>query len=171
MILSVAIARPGVADRIISYNTVYPNVEEVMPRILIADDNAPNADLLEAHLDGTGYETKVVFNGEDTLVTAQSWKPALILLDIMMPKLSGFEVCRRLRADPATREIAVLMVTALDQATDVETAVEAGTDDFITKPINKTELLLRVKALLESRSQVNDLERSLAYIGRVQQGL
>jgi len=63
------------------------------------------------------------------------------------------------------------MVTALDQATDVETAVEVGTDDFITKPINKTELLLRVKALLESRSQPNELERTIAYIGRVQQGL
>ena len=141
-----------------------------MHRILIADDNAPNADLLEAHLDGTGYETKVVSNGEDTLATARSWRPAIILLDVMMPKLSGFEVCRRLRADPSTREIAVLMVTALDQATDVETAVEAGTDDFLTKPINKSELLLRIKALLESRSQPNELERTLAYIGRVQQG-
>lgn len=142
-----------------------------MPRILIADDNAPNADLFEAHLDGTGYETKVVFNGEDALAIARSWKPAVVLLDVMMPKLSGFEVCRRLRADPATRDIAVLMVTALDQVTDVETAVEAGTDDFITKPINKTELLLRVKALLESRTQSNDLDRAVAYIGRVQQGL
>jgi CheY-like chemotaxis protein len=146
-------------------------IEEAMPRILIADDNAPNADLFEAHLDGTGCETKVVFNGEDTLAAARSWKPAIILLDVMMPKLSGFEVCRRLRADPATRDIAVLMVTALDQVTDVETAVEAGTDDFITKPINKTELLLRVKALLESRAQSNDLDRAIAYIGRVQQGL
>lgn len=142
-----------------------------MPRILIADDNAPNADLLEAHLDGTGYETKVVFNGEDTLAASRSWKPDLILLDVMMPKMSGFEVCRRLRADAATRDIAVLMVTALDQSTDVETAVEAGTDDFLTKPINKTELLMRIRAILESRSKPNDLERALAYIGRVQQGL
>ena len=142
-----------------------------MPRILIADDDAPNADLLEAHLDGSGYDTKSASNGEDTLAIARSWKPDLILLDVMMPKLSGFEVCRRLRADPATREIAVLMVTALDQSTDVETAVESGTDDFITKPINKTELLLRVRALLESRAKPNDLERALAYIGRVQQGL
>lgn len=142
-----------------------------MPRILIADDNAPNADLFEAHLEGSGHETKIVFNGEDALHTAQSWKPAIILLDVMMPKLSGFEVCRRLRADAATRDIAVLMVTALDQATDVETAVEAGTDDFLTKPINKTELLMRVRALLESRAQTTDVERTLAYIGRVQQGL
>jgi DNA-binding response OmpR family regulator len=142
-----------------------------MPRILIADDDAQNADLLEAYLDGTGFETKIVANGEDTLSAARSWKPDLILLDIMMPRLSGFEVCRRLRADPATREIAVLMVTALDQSTDVETAVEAGTDDFITKPINKTELQLRVRAMLESRAKPDDVERALAYLGRVQQGL
>jgi len=142
-----------------------------MPRILIADDNAPNAELLEAHLDGTGFDTKVVFNGEDTLTAARAWNPDLILLDVMMPKLSGFEVCRRLRADAATRDVAILMVTALDQATDVETAVEAGTDDFMTKPINKTELLLRVRSMLESRATTGDLERTLAYIGRVQQGL
>ena len=142
-----------------------------MPRILIADDNAPNADLLEAHLDGSGYDTKIVFNGEDTLAAAKAWNPDLILLDVMMPKMSGFEVCRRLRADPATRGVSVLMVTALDQANDVETAVETGTDDFLTKPINKTELLLRVRAMLESRAKSDDLERELAYIGRVQAGL
>jgi len=144
--------------------------ENTMPRILIADDNVPNADLLEAHLDGTGYETKVVFNGEATLEAAQSWKPTLILLDVMMPKMSGFEVCRRLRADPATRDIAVIMVTALDQANDVETAVETGTDDFLTKPINKTELLLRIRAMLESRDKPSELERALTYIARVQAG-
>jgi two-component system, OmpR family, alkaline phosphatase synthesis response regulator PhoP len=142
-----------------------------MPRILIADDNLQNADLLEAHLDGSGYETKIVVNGEDTLTAAHEWKPDLILLDVMMPKLSGFEVCRQLRANPATHDIAVLMVTALDQSTDVETAVESGTDDFITKPINKTELLLRVQAMLESCPKPDKLERTLAYLGRVQQGL
>jgi two-component system alkaline phosphatase synthesis response regulator PhoP len=142
-----------------------------MPRILIADDDAQNADLLEAYLDGAGYETKVAANGEDTLAAARAWKPDLILLDVMMPKLSGFEVCRRLRADPATRDVAVLMVTALDQATDVETAIESGTDDFVTKPINKTELQLRVRAMLESRAKTGDVERTLAYLGRVQQGL
>jgi DNA-binding response OmpR family regulator len=142
-----------------------------MPRILIADDDTPNADLLEAHLDGSGFETKIAANGEDTLAAAREWKPDLILLDIMMPKLSGFEVCRRLRSDPKTRDIGILMVTALDQSTDVETAVESGTDDFLTKPINKTELLLRVRALLESRAESDPLDRALAYIGRVQQGL
>ena len=142
-----------------------------MPRILIADDNPSNADLLDAHLDGQGYDTKLVFNGEDAIAAAREWKPDLILLDVMMPKLSGFEVCRRLRADAGTKGVSVLMVTALDQATDVETAVDAGTDDFITKPINKTELLLRVRAMLDSRREATDADRALAYIGRVQQGL
>jgi DNA-binding response OmpR family regulator len=142
-----------------------------MPRILIADDNQANAELLEAHLDGTGFETKIVGNGEDTLSTARAWQPDLILLDVMMPRLSGFEVCQRLRADPATRGVGVLMITALDQPTDVEKAVGAGTDDFTTKPINKTELLLRVRAMLECRSQSTELDRALAYMGRVQAGL
>jgi DNA-binding response OmpR family regulator len=142
-----------------------------MPRILIADDNQQNAELLEAHLDGGGFDTKIVTNGEDTLAAARDWTPDLILLDVMMPKLSGFEVCQRLRANPATKDVAVLMVTALDQPTDVERAVDVGTDDFITKPINKTELLLRVRAMLDSRSKPNDLERTLDYIGRVQQGI
>ena len=142
-----------------------------MPRILIADDNPSNADLLDAHLDGSGFDTKLVYNGEEALAAAREWKPDLILLDVMMPKLSGFEVCRRLRADPATSGVSVLMVTALDQATDVETAVDAGTDNFITKPINKTELLLRVRAMLDSRNEATDADRALAYIGRVQQGL
>jgi DNA-binding response OmpR family regulator len=142
-----------------------------MPRILIADDNPSNADLLDAHLDGQGYDTKLVYNGEDAIAAAREWKPDLILLDVMMPKLSGFEVCRRLRADPGTRGVSILMVTALDQATDVETAVDTGTDDFITKPINKTELLLRVRAMLDSRNEPTDVDRALAYIGRVQQGL
>jgi two-component system alkaline phosphatase synthesis response regulator PhoP len=142
-----------------------------MPRILIADDNQANAELLEAHLDGTGYDTRIAANGEETLAAAREWKPDVVLLDVMMPRLSGFEVCQRLRADPATRSVGVLMVTALDQPTDVEKAVDAGTDDFLTKPINKTELLLRVRAMLESRSEASEADRALAYVRRVQQGL
>jgi DNA-binding response OmpR family regulator len=142
-----------------------------MSRILIADDNKLNADLLEAHLDGTGYETKIAGNGDETLALARDWKPDLVLLDVMMPKLSGFEICKVLRSDAATKSIGVLMVTALDQTTDIERAVEVGTDDFITKPINKTELLMRVRALLEARKEENEIERGLAYFGKVQQGL
>ena len=141
-----------------------------MTRILIADDNPQNAELLEAHLDGTGYETRLAANGEETIAAAKEWQPDVLLLDVMMPKMSGFEVCKRLRADPATRGIAVLIVSALDEVTDIERAVEAGTEDFLTKPINKTELLLRVRASLDARRQPDDVERGLAYFRRVLQG-
>ncbi len=142
-----------------------------MPRILIADDNQPNAELLEAHLDGSGFDTKIAMNGEETLKIAAEWLPDLVLLDVMMPKLSGFEVCKRLRADERTKDIGVLMVTALDQQTDVERAVDVGTDDFITKPINKTELIHRVKALLAARQEADPIDRGLAYFRNVQQGI
>ncbi len=142
-----------------------------MPRVLIADDNVQNAELLEAYLDGTGWDTKLATDGADTLAVAKEWQPDVILLDVMMPKLSGFEVCKRLRADPATRGIGVLMVTALDQQNDIERAIDAGTDDFLTKPIPKSELLLRTRALLESRSEPTELDRGLGYFRRaIQQG-
>jgi two-component system, OmpR family, alkaline phosphatase synthesis response regulator PhoP len=140
------------------------------PRVLIVDDNPQNADLMEAYLSASGYELRTASDGEQTLHEIAAWQPDIVLLDIMMPKMSGFEVCKRLRADPATRDIAVLMVTALDQPSDIERAVEAGTDDFLSKPINKSELLLRVRALLRARLYQRDLERALAYIEAVERG-
>jgi CheY-like chemotaxis protein len=140
------------------------------PRILIADDNPQGVELLEAYLGDQDYETRTAADGEETLRRVRDWHPDLVLLDIMMPKISGFEVCKRLRADPATRDIAVLMITALDQPSDVERAVEAGTDDFLTKPINKAEMLLRVRSLLRSRLTKRDLDRALAYIEAVESG-
>ena len=140
------------------------------PRVLIADDNPQGVELLEAYLSGTGYEMQVACDGEETLRKVHDWHPDLILLDIMMPKISGFEVCKRLKADPKTASIVVLMVTALDQHSDIDRAVEAGTDDFMTKPINKAELLVRVKAALKSRQQARPLDQTLAYIEGVQTG-
>ena len=113
-------------------------------RILIADDNEPNVELLEAYLAGLDVETAVAVDGQDTLTKIASFKPHLILLDIMMPKLSGFEVCKKLKSDPATSSIMILMVTALNELGDIERAVQAGTDDFLSKPVNKAELLKRV---------------------------
>jgi DNA-binding response OmpR family regulator len=139
-------------------------------RILIADDNPQGAELLEAYLGDGPYELRTAADGDQTLKEVAAWKPDLILLDIMMPRISGFEVCKRLRADVATRDIAVLMITALDQPSDIERAVEAGTDEFLSKPINKNELLLRVRALLRSRQYKRELDRALAYIEAVEQG-
>jgi two-component system, OmpR family, alkaline phosphatase synthesis response regulator PhoP len=140
------------------------------PRILIADDDPRNVALLEAYLEDSGYDLCTAADGEQTLRQVADWHPDLILLDVMMPRISGFEVCKRLRANPATRDLSVMMVTNLDQSSDVERAVEAGTDDFLSKPINKSELLHRVRALLSSRQHKRELDRALAYIDAVEQG-
>jgi PleD family two-component response regulator len=139
-------------------------------RILIADDNPQGVELLEAYLGETDYEIHTAADGEETLKQVAAWHPDVILLDIMMPKISGFEVCKRLRADPATRDIAVLMITALDQPSDVDRALDAGAEDFLRKPINKSELLLRVRSALRSRQYKQDLDRALAYIEAVERG-
>jgi DNA-binding response OmpR family regulator len=146
-------------------------VSSARPRVLITDDDPQSAELLEAYLGDCDYDIRTAADGEETLRQVRTWHPDLILLDVMMPKISGFEACKRLRADPATRDIAVLMITALDQQSDIERAVEAGTDDFVTKPINKSELLLRVRALLKSRQNQRELDRALAYIQAVERGV
>jgi DNA-binding response OmpR family regulator len=142
----------------------------VRARVLIADDNPQGAELLEAYLGDSDYELRTAADGEQTLREVADWKPDLILLDIMMPKISGFEVCKRLRANPDTHDVAVLMITALDQPSDIERAVEAGTDEFLSKPIDKTVLLVRVRALLRTRRYKRELDRALAYIEAVERG-
>ncbi|HEY7326396.1 MAG TPA: response regulator [Gemmataceae bacterium] len=144
--------------------------DQSSPRILIADDDPLGAELLEAYLSEIACELRTTSDGEQTLELVASWRPDLILLDVMMPRISGFEVCKRLRGDPATRDIAIIMITALDQPSDMDRAVEAGTDDFVSKPINKTDLLLRVGALLRSREKKSELERALTYIEGVERG-
>jgi two-component system alkaline phosphatase synthesis response regulator PhoP len=141
-----------------------------VPRILIADDNPQAVELLEAYLAEGNWEIRTAIDGEQTLKLVADWQPDLILLDVMMPRISGFEVCKRLRANAATRDVAVLMITALDQPSDMERAVEAGTNDFISKPINKSALLLRVRSMLETRHIKRELERALAYIEAVEHG-
>src|SRR5262249_8688189 len=139
-------------------------------RILIADDNPQGVELLEAYLSDGDYDIRTAADGEQTLHVVAAWKPDLILLDIMMPKISGFEVCKRLRANPHTHDLGVIMITALDDSSDIERAVEAGTNDFVTKPINKSELLLRVRSLLQSRKYKLELDQALAYIEAVERG-
>lgn len=138
-------------------------------RILIADDNEPNVELLEAYLagvtvDGVGIDIEIAVDGQDTLDKVTQFKPHLILLDIMMPKLSGFEVCQRLKSDPATSGVMILMVTALNELGDIERAVDAGTDDFLSKPVNKVELLKRVENMLKICTISDEVERLRRYI-------
>ncbi len=138
------------------------------PRILIADDNEANVELLEAYLGGLEVETAVAVDGQDTLDKVASFQPDLILLDIMMPKLSGFEVCERLKGDPATSTIMILMVTALNELGDIERAVKAGTDDFLSKPVNKLELNIRIQSMLEVRMVKDENERLRKYIEKME---
>jgi PleD family two-component response regulator len=150
--------------------TPNPDGARPTPRVLIADDNPQNVELLEAYLCDGAYDIRTAADGEETLKQVRDWQPDLILLDIMMPKISGFEVCKRLRADPRTHDVAVLMITGLDQPSDMDKAVEVDTDDFVTKPIKKPELLLRVRSLLKARQHKRDLDRALAYIDAVEKG-
>jgi len=137
--------------------------------VLIADDTEQNVELLQAYLDELGCKVVTAFDGQETLDRVADSKPDLILLDIMMPKLSGFEICKRLKGNPATAAIPICMVTALNEIGDIERAVEAGTDDFLSKPINKWELLTRVRSLLRVRHLQNELERTLSYLEEVDQ--
>lgn len=136
-------------------------------RVLIVDDNAQNVELLQAYLDTLPCQTLTASDGIQAIKLLESSAtplPDLILLDVMMPRMSGFEVCRKIKEDPATRAIPVIMVTALNEIGDIERGVESGTDDFLTKPVNKLELLTRVKSLLRVRHLKKELDRTVAYL-------
>ena len=138
-------------------------------RILIADDNEQNVELLDAYLSGLDVETAVAVDGQETLDKVRSFQPHLILLDIMMPKLSGFEVCSQLKGDPSTSGIMIRMVTALNELGDIERAVEAGTDDFLSTPGNKVELLKRIENMLRLRHVTDEAERMRQYIQKIEE--
>ncbi|MGA2679078.1 MAG: response regulator [Sedimentisphaerales bacterium] len=138
------------------------------PVILIVDDNRENLELLEAYLEDIECRTIAAYDGPDALEIIKKDKPDLILLDIMMPKMSGFEVCRRVKNDPTTAHIPIIMVTALSDFGDMQRAVDCGTDDFVSKPVNKLEMLTRVKTMLKLKHLTDKLERTLAYLAEVE---
>jgi two-component system alkaline phosphatase synthesis response regulator PhoP len=137
-------------------------------RVLVVDDNLQNLELLVAYLDSLPCEVSTAADGIEALEKVQQVRPDLILLDIMMPRMSGFEVCRKIKSDPETRDIPIIMVTALNELGDIERGVESGTDDFITKPVNRLELVTRVKSLLRVRHLKSELDRTLAYLNDVE---
>lgn len=147
------------------------NSETFQPQstVMVVDDNPQNVELLTAFLESLPVKIVTASDGAEALEKVQEHNPDLILLDIMMPRMSGFQVCRKLKSDTKTRDIQILIVTALNELGDIEQASECGTDDFVSKPVNKFELLTRVKSLLRVRHLKNELERALTYLNEIEQ--
>ena len=141
-----------------------------MAKILIADDHIVLREGLRALLDSFEQWNVVAeaSNGFEVLDLVEKHTPDLVILDLTMPKLSGFEVCQKLKGDSQTSGIMILMVTALNELGDIERAVEAGTDDFLSKPVNKIELLKRVENMLTLRGVTDELERLRQYIEKME---
>ena len=139
-----------------------------IPTVLVVDDNQQNLELLLAYLEDIDCRTVPASGGVEALDIVKNKPPDLILLDIMMPKISGFEVCRRIKNDPKTADIPIIMVTALSELGDIERAIDSGTDDFLSKPVNKWELITRVKTMLKLKNLTDKLERTLAYLGEIE---
>ncbi len=142
--------------------------QEKTPVVLVVDDNQPNLELLQAYLEDMDCETVPACDGPQALEIISRGAPDLILLDVMMPKMSGFEVCKRIKNDPKTADIPVIMVTALNEFGDIERGIDSGTDDFISKPVNKLELLTRVRTMLKLKYLTDKLERTLAYLSEIE---
>ncbi|MCK4913391.1 MAG: response regulator [Planctomycetes bacterium] len=136
--------------------------------ILVVDDNQQNLELLQAYLEDLDCQTIAAFDGVEALEKVAKKMPDLILLDVMMPKMSGFEVCKKIKGDPKTSHIPIIMVTALNEFGDIERGLDCGTDDFLTKPINKLELITRVKTMLKLKHLTDKLERTLAYLSEIE---
>jgi DNA-binding response OmpR family regulator len=128
-------------------------------KVLVVDDTPNNVKLLADLLGVKGYAVATAVNGEEALAKVASEKPDLVLLDVMMPGLSGYDVCRRIRADAATALLPVVLVTSLDAAAERVHGIDAGADDFLSKPINQPELFARVRSLLRVKSLQDEVGR------------
>tara|TARA_B100001750_G_C15510148_1_gene603067 strand:- start:191 stop:1630 length:1440 start_codon:yes stop_codon:yes gene_type:complete len=125
-------------------------------RILVVDDILPNVKLLEAKLKNEYYNVLCAYSGAEALEIIKNEKPDMVLLDVMMPEMDGFEVCRRIKNDPETEHIPVVMVTALTDAADRVNGLEAGADDFLTKPLDDVALMARVRSLIRLKMTMDE---------------
>ena len=164
----------------LSADTIYQSVKEErrlelqkeqehllkVPKIVIVDDEERNIRLLKAMLLSEEYQLTGVLSGKEALESLDEINPDLILLDVMMPEIDGFEVCSLIKQDEKTRAIPVIIVTALDEKEHKIKAMEAGADDFLRKPVDRTELIIRVKSLLRIKSYHNELLDSFKEIAK-----
>jgi len=139
-----------------------------VPTVLVVDDNQQNLELIQAYLEDVECVTEAAHDGIEALDAVARSRPDLILLDVMMPKMSGFEVCRRLKSNPDTADIPVIMVTALNEFGDIERGLDSGTDDFVSKPINRLELLTRIRTMIKLKHLTDRLQRTVAYLGEIE---
>ena len=128
--------------------------------VLVVDDNLQNREVAEGHLVGAGYQAIQAEGGAQALALIEAQRPDLILLDVLMPGMDGFETCRRIRALPVGADTPVLFLTALGDLATHKAALDSGADDFLTKPINRTELLIRVRSLLRIKQLSDELKRN-----------
>ena len=140
-------------------------------RILVVDDQAPNRKLLTDLLRTKGYTVETASGGQEALVKVRGNKPDLVLLDVVMPDLSGYEVCKIIRSDPDTGVLPIIMVTALDPTEERVKGLEAGADDFLTKPINVAELLARVRSLLRIKTFHDTVQAQASELAQLNTGL
>src|SRR5437867_11849558 len=141
-----------------------------MPKILAVDDLPANVRLLEAILGANGFSVIPATSGAEALEKVAAERPDLVLLDVMMPEMNGYEVCRKLREDPATRFLPVVMVTSSDAA-DRLTAIEGGADDFIQKPLDQQELLAQVRSLIRIKRYHDTIESQSAELSELNTNL
>ena len=140
-------------------------------KVLVVDDNMQNLELILAYLEDIDCQTLSAEGGQQALEIIEHETPDLVLLDVMMPKISGFEVCKKIKNNPKSQQIPVIMVTALNEIGDIERAIASGTDDFLSKPVNKWELLTRVRTMLKLKHLTDQLERTLTYLSEIEQNI
>jgi len=130
------------------------------PKVLVVDDNETNVELICMHLKPFDYDIQKAYDGDEALQKIQEDPPDIVLLDLMMPKVSGYEVCQKVKSDPTTALIPIIVITALRELDDKIKAMELGADDFLIKPFNKIELITRIKSLLRLKYLCDEMDHA-----------
>ncbi|MBU0506025.1 MAG: HD domain-containing phosphohydrolase [bacterium] len=143
-----------------TYTSLITDEVQSVPKVLIVDDNETNVELICMHLKPLNYQIHKAYDGDQALQMVAKDEPDLILLDLMMPRISGYEVCQRLKSDPKTALIPIIIITALRELDDKIKAMDLGADDFLIKPFNKIELLTRIRSLLRMKQLYDELDHS-----------